>query len=62
MCVCAEWDTERTSKTEVSNLQVALIVDEQILRLQVSVQDAMRVTVLDAGYKLQHELLDNCLA
>lgn len=44
MCETAHWDTERASQTEISQLQLTLVVDEQILRLQVSVKDFVAVT------------------
>ena len=34
------WHTFGTSQSEVGQLQLALVVDEQVLRLQVAVQDA----------------------
>lgn len=62
MCVCAEWDTKSPCETEIRQLQVPLIIDQQILWLQVTMQHPMRMTILDPRHKLQHELLDHILA
>ena len=45
MCVCAHGDAERTRKPEVSELEVAIFRDEEVLRLEVSVEDTVGVTV-----------------
>jgi hypothetical protein len=60
--VGAQRDTKGSSQTKIGELEVALLVDEQVLRLQVAVQDAVRVAVADAGAQLVHELLDHGLA
>ena len=57
--VGAERDTESTSKTKIGELQVALFVDEKILRFEISVEDAMCVTVVEAANQLVGELADN---
>jgi hypothetical protein len=56
--VSAERNTESASQTEIGQLQVALLVDEQVLRLQVTVQDTVGVAVARALEKLQSEFLD----
>ena len=48
MSVCAQGDTESACKSKVGNLQVTVLVNEQILRLEVAVEDAARVEVIDA--------------
>lgn len=62
MSVCAKRDAEGTGETEISQLQVALAVDEQVLGLQIAVEDTMAVAVADALTQLAHELLDNSIA
>jgi len=37
--------TKCTSKTEIRKLEVVVFIDEQILRFEITVQDAMRVTI-----------------
>lgn len=59
MGVCAEGDAEGAGKTEIGKLQVAILVDQQVLGLQVSVEHAVRVAELDAVAELAHELLDD---
>jgi len=56
--VSAERNTKSASQTEISQLQVALLVDEQVLRLQVTMQDTVGVAVARALEKLQSEFLD----
>jgi len=58
VCVGTERDTECASQTEISQLQVALLVDEQVLRLEVAMQDAVGVAVAGSLQELKGELLD----
>lgn len=51
-------DTKSACETEVSELQLALGVDEEILRLEVAMEDAVVVTEGDAADQLPHEALD----
>jgi hypothetical protein len=46
--ICADWDAESTSKTKISQLDSSLTIDEQILRLEVAVQNAMGVAEGDS--------------
>lgn len=57
-----ERHAERPGKPEVGDLQVPLLVDQQVLRLEVSVQHPVRVAVVDALHELHHELLHHVLA
>lgn len=43
MCVCTNWDTECSAETKISNLYRSLIVDEQILWLEVTMNDTAHV-------------------
>ena len=56
--VSAERNTEGASQTEIGQLQVALLVNEQVLRLEVTVQDAVGVAVARALEELKGEFLD----
>lgn len=50
--VCANRDVEGTSQAEVGELQVAALVYQDVLRLQIAVQDAVRVAEGDAPKQL----------
>lgn len=45
-------------ETEISDLDLHLVVDEQVTELEISVNDAMRVHVLDSRANLVHIALD----
>lgn len=62
MRICAKGYSESTSKPEICQLQVPFLVDEQILRLQISVEDPMAVTVSDPLNQLAHKLLNHRLS
>lgn len=59
MGVGSQGNTECPGETEISQLQVALDVNQQILRLQITVQDAVAVAVANALYQLSHESLNH---
>ena len=50
-------DTKGTGETKVTQLELALRVDEQVLRLQVAVQDAVGMAVEQARVQLVREFL-----
>lgn len=56
--VSAERNTEGASQTEICQLQVAFLVDEQVLWLQVTVENAVGMAVARALEELKSELLD----
>ena len=56
--VSAERNTECAGQTKIGQLQVAFLVDEQVLRLQVTVQDTVGVAVARAFEELKGKLLD----
>lgn len=60
--VCAQGDAERAGKTEISQLEVSLAVDEEVLGLEIAVQNAVAMAVAHAVAQLVHELLDDGLA
>ena len=51
-------DTEGPCKTEIGELELALLVDEEVLGFEVSVEDAILVAEGDAPKELVHERLD----
>jgi hypothetical protein len=57
MCVRPERDPEGSCETEVSNLEVRIAVDEQVLRFQVTVDDTMRVAENQTRTQLPHKFL-----
>lgn len=62
MGVGPQGDTECPSETEIRQFQVAFLVDQEILRLEITVENTVGVAVPDTGYQLVHELLDNVRA
>lgn len=59
MGIGAQRNAKGTGKSEISQLQVALAVNEQILWLQIAVKNTVGVTVADSLAQLTHELLDH---
>lgn len=53
-----DWNTKGTREPEISELKLALVVDEQILRFQVAVQYSVFMAEGDPLQKLVHERLD----
>lgn len=49
-------------ETKIRQLQIALLVDEQVLGLEVAMQDAVGVAVFHTVAQLLHELLDHGFA
>ena len=50
-------DAERARETKVGELEIAVAVDEKVLRLQIAVEDAVLVAERDALEKLIEEIL-----
>jgi hypothetical protein len=57
--VCAKRNTESASETEVGELEVEVLVDEEVLGLEVAMQDAVGMAVSHTLAELHHELLDH---
>lgn len=58
MSVRAEGDPKRPRESEIGQLEVTFLIDEKILRLQIAMQNPMRVEVvrsLDELISLIHE-------
>lgn len=62
VCVRSQWDTESSCETKISQLQVAVSINQQVLWLQVSVQHPVTVTISNSLNQLCHELLDDGFA
>lgn len=58
MGVCAEWDAEGASETEVSDLKIAFRIDKEVLGFEVAVENTVGVAVTNARHELCGELLD----
>jgi len=54
--------TECSCQTEIAKLQVAVAIDEQVLRLQIPMQNSVTVAVPHALDQLCHELLHHILS
>jgi len=57
VCIRAHWNSKCTSETEVSKFEIIPFIDEKILRLEVTMQDAMGMTVKQTTTKLVSEFL-----
>lgn len=62
MGVGAQRHAKGTGKTEISELEVTLLVDQEVLGLEIAVEDTVGVAVLDTVAKLEHELSNNHIA
>lgn len=58
MGVCAERDTKGTGEAEVSELEVAFFVDQEVLGLEIAVENTVRVAIAGAVKELRGEFLD----
>lgn len=61
MCQSFDWDGECSSKSKVANLDVSLVRDQQILRLQISVNNPLGVAVVNTSEQLVNHLLNHSL-
>jgi hypothetical protein len=52
-----EWDTKGSGETKVGELEVTVLVDEQVLRLEISMEDPVGVAVVQSLDQLQREAL-----
>jgi hypothetical protein len=46
--VCSKWNPESSSETKVRKFQIKVLIDEEVLWLEITVQNAMRVAVIKA--------------
>lgn len=56
---CIHWNAKGASESEVGKFELSLVVDEQVLRLQIPVQNPILVTELDSLQDLVHEGFDS---
>ena len=61
MSVCAQRHPKGAGQTKISKLEVAVLVNQEVLGLQVTMQHAMSVAVPHTLAELHHELLDHCV-
>jgi hypothetical protein len=52
MRVRPQRDSKRPREPEIGELEVSFLVNEQVLRLEIAMQDAMRVEIIDAFNEL----------
>lgn len=62
MGVCAQGHAKGAGETEIGQLEVAVLVDQQVLGLQIAMENTVGVTVLDALAELHHELANNTVS
>lgn len=60
--VGSKGNTEGASETEIRELEVSIAVDQQVLRLEITVENTMAVAVSDTFAQLAHELLHHRIA
>lgn len=58
MGICAERNAKGASEAEIADFEVSVFVDEEVLRFEIAVEDAVGVAVANAREKLVRELLD----
>lgn len=58
MGVSLDWETESTSETEIGKLDHTILVDQQVLRLEVSVHHSVSMAVSCSLKDLVSEALD----
>lgn len=58
MGICAERNAKGASESEIADFEVSIFVDEEVLRFEIAVEDAVGVAVANAREKLVRELLD----
>ena len=57
MGVCPHGNTERPCKTKVGELQIVVLVNQEVLRLEIAVKNTVRMTVKQAGVELMGKFL-----
>jgi hypothetical protein len=55
----ADRDSECSCETEICELKLPFVVDEEILGLEIAVQDSVRMAVIDSLEKLVYKGLDH---
>lgn len=57
MSISTQRDTKRPRQTEITNLEITRLVDQQILRFEVSMEDTVAVAVVETFDELVREFL-----
>lgn len=57
MGICSHWYPKGASKPKVCQLEIIVLVNEEILGLQISMEDPMRMTVEQTGIQLVKKFL-----
>lgn len=52
MSVRSQGDTKGASQPEIGQLEITVLVDQQVLRLEVTMQDTVSVEVVDSFHEL----------
>jgi hypothetical protein len=55
--VNSDWNSEGPRQTEVGDLDCAVLVDQQILRLQIAVKDSTLKVFIDKYFTADHVIL-----
>jgi hypothetical protein len=55
---CVDGYSEGSGETKIGEFELAFVVDEEILRLEIAVEDSVRVAEVDALEELVHEGFD----
>jgi hypothetical protein len=55
--VNSDWNSEGPRQAEVSDLDCAVLVDQQILRLQIAVKDSTLKGFIDKCFTVNHVIL-----
>ena len=62
MSISPQGDPKGSCQSKIGKLQITVAVNEQILRFEVTVQNAVAVAVANALDELGHKLLDHGIA
>ena len=57
MCIGSHGNTKCTGETEIGELEIIVLVNEQILGLEITMEDSMAMAVQEAGVELVEEFL-----
>lgn len=57
MCVGPKRNAKGSSETEICELEVTVLVDEEVLGFEISMEDSMSVTVVESLDELEGETL-----
>lgn len=57
MGISSHGNTKRTSQPEISELEVVILVNQQILGLQITMEDPVSMTVKQSRVELMREFL-----